>query len=107
MDFYFLQQEKIDNMRKPQRDYIEHLRRRYEEENSRLMLKMRDMRDDILWYKERNKEGKEGIMKTEMRPHCEEQRLTYAQVAAKKPHKVSIISCTQISTALVWLWPNT
>jgi hypothetical protein len=51
MDFHFPQQEKIDNMRKPQRADIEHLRRRYEEENSRLMKKMRDMRDEILWYR--------------------------------------------------------
>jgi hypothetical protein len=44
MDFKFPQQEKIDNMRKPQTADIEHLRRRYEEENSQLMKKMRDER---------------------------------------------------------------
>ena len=32
--------------------HIHHITKRYEEENQRQLLKMRDMRDELLWYKE-------------------------------------------------------
>jgi hypothetical protein len=50
MNFHFPQQEKIEHVTKRRAAKIQHIRR-YEEENGRLLLKIRDMRDELLWYK--------------------------------------------------------
>ena len=51
MNFHFPQQEWIDQQNGKGSAKMDHLRRRYEEENSRQLQKIRDMRDELLWYK--------------------------------------------------------
>jgi hypothetical protein len=38
-------------MLRDQTSHFHHVRKRYEEENQRLVLKTTDMRDELLWYK--------------------------------------------------------
>jgi glutamate synthase domain-containing protein 2 len=44
--------EEMEHMLRDGTSHIHHVRKRYEEENQRLVLKMRDTRDELLWYKE-------------------------------------------------------
>jgi len=43
--------EELENMQQDRTSHIQHVW--YEDENQRQILKMRDMRDELLWYKER------------------------------------------------------
>jgi hypothetical protein len=43
--------EEMEQVLRDQTYHIQHIKERYEEENRRQMLKMRDMRDELLWYK--------------------------------------------------------
>jgi hypothetical protein len=51
MNFHFPQQEKIEHLKDRQAADIQHVKRRCREENTRLLDKMRDMREELLWYK--------------------------------------------------------
>jgi predicted RNase H-like nuclease (RuvC/YqgF family) len=44
--------EEMEQRLQDRTSHIEHITMRYEEENQRQLLKMRDMRDELLWYKE-------------------------------------------------------
>ena len=43
--------EEMEQVLRDQTSHIHHMKERYEEENRRQMLKMRDMRDELHWYK--------------------------------------------------------
>jgi guanylate kinase len=43
--------EEMEQVLQDRTSHIDHIKERYEEENRRQMLKMRDMRDELLWYK--------------------------------------------------------
>jgi len=45
--------EQLENMEHDRTSHIEQIKRRYEEDNHRQILKMRDMREELLWYKKR------------------------------------------------------
>jgi hypothetical protein len=45
--------EEIEHMLQDRKSHIHHIKMRYEEENQRQLLKIRDMRDELLWYRER------------------------------------------------------
>jgi hypothetical protein len=45
--------EEMERILRDRTSYIQHIKLRYEEENNRQLLKMRDMRDELLWYKKR------------------------------------------------------
>jgi hypothetical protein len=44
--------EELEHMMQDRTSDIHHIKMRYEEENQRQVLKMRDMRDELLWYKQ-------------------------------------------------------
>ena len=44
--------EKMEHMLQDRASPIHHIKMRFEEENQRQLLKMTDMRDELLWYKE-------------------------------------------------------
>ena len=44
--------EEMEQRLQDRTSHIEHITIRYEEENQRQLLKMRDMHDELLWYKE-------------------------------------------------------
>jgi hypothetical protein len=45
--------EEIESILRDRTSHIQYIKTRYEEENQRQLLKMRDMRDELLWYKKR------------------------------------------------------
>jgi predicted RNase H-like nuclease (RuvC/YqgF family) len=45
--------EEMESILRDRTSHIQHIKTRYEEENQRQLLKMRDMRDELLWYKKR------------------------------------------------------
>jgi len=45
--------EEMESILRDRTSHIQHIKTRYEEENHRQLLKMRDMRDELLWYKKR------------------------------------------------------
>jgi hypothetical protein len=51
MNFHLPQQEKMEHMLQDQTSHIHHVGKGYEEENQHLVLKIRDTRDELLWYK--------------------------------------------------------
>jgi hypothetical protein len=45
--------EEMESILRDRTSHIQHTKMRYEEENQRQLLKMRDMRDELLWYRKR------------------------------------------------------
>jgi hypothetical protein len=67
--------EKIEHMLQDRTSHT-HITRRYEEDNQRLLLKIRDMRDELLWYKEKARTSEEirGDTKRHKRPPTEKKK---------------------------------
>jgi len=47
-----LLKEELENMDQDRTSHIQQIKQRYKEDNRRQILKMRDMREELLWYKE-------------------------------------------------------
>jgi hypothetical protein len=64
--------EEMEHMLRDPTSHIHRMKERYEEENQHQMLKMRDMRDELLWYKKQlpvARTSDEIISLRESRPH--------------------------------------